>query len=240
MNTMQNKPDIKENVLTKIGHGDVRKRPRAYFMAQVIVVVAFLIVALGLLVFVLSFAIFSVHESGEQFLLGFGGRGILTFFALFPWVMAIIDVALFVLVEWLLRRFKFGYRIPVLRAVFGILVFAVLGGIIVSLTPFQATLLRMAKQNKLPFIGEWYESIYASHSDQGVFRGTVDSIQGNEFVISHDDNDRDADDGAWTVTAPAGFDMSTIVVGERVYVAGAPVRQGVLQAYGIQQLSGDM
>jgi len=237
---MQNEPDIKAKVLAKIGRGDVHKRSHAYFVMQVVVVAVLLACALALSVFVLSFAIFSVHESGEQFLLGFGQRGVLTFFALFPWASAVADIALFVLVEWLIRRFKFGYRIPILRALLGILVFAAIGGIMVNLTPLHATLLRMAEQNELPVLGEWYESIHASHSDYGVFRGTINSIQEGRFVISHDDNDHDADDGTWTVIPPAGFDMATVATGERIYVAGTPVQPGIIQAYGIQQLSGDM
>ena len=236
---MNQESDIKEKVLEEIGHGGVRKRSRAYFIAQIVLVATLFIIALTLSVFVLSFAIFSLHESGEQFLLGFGWRGVVTFISLFPWTLLIIDVLLFILVEWLSRRFKVGYRIPVLRALLWIIIFVIAGGIIVDLTPLHATLLQMANHDRLPVIGEWYEGIYASHAGQGVFRGTVNSVQGNEFVIFHDDKDRDADDGTWTVVAPAGFDMTSVSVGERVYVAGVAT-SGVIQAYGIEQLSGDM
>ncbi len=237
---MNKESDIKEKVLTKIGHGDVRKHSHAYFVVRVVIVAAFTIIALVLSVFVLSFAIFSIHESGEQFLLGFGKEGMITFFSLFPWTILFMDIVLFALIEWLLRRFKFGYRIPVLRALFGIVVFAIIGGIIVYLTPLHLTLLRLAEQNELPILGEWYEEIYASHADQGVFRGTIGSIQGNEFVIFHNDLDHDVDDGTWTVIIPNGFDILTLRVGERVYVAGTPIQPGVIQAYGIQPLSRNM
>jgi hypothetical protein len=236
---MNQEPDIKRKILEKIGHGEVRKRSRVYFIAQIVVAVMLFVIALALSVFVLSFAIFSMHESGEQFLLGFGWQGIMTFISLFPWAFLIIDVLLFILIEWLSRRFKFGYRISVLRALFGILVLAIVGGVIINFTPLHATLLQMANHNELPVIGEWYEGIYASHAGQGVFRGTVSSIQGNEFIIFHDDKDHDADDGMWTVVAPAGFDMTSLSGGERVYVAGGTT-SGVIQAYGIGQLSGDM
>jgi hypothetical protein len=241
---MDNKPDISSKVLEKIGHGDVRKRSRAYFMAQIFLIVALLVVALALAMFVLSFGIFSVHESGEQFLLGFGSRGVLTFFALFPWMALVVDILLFAIIEWLLRRFKFGYRIPVLRAVFGIVVLAAAGGVIVMLTPLHATLLQRAQDDTLPVLGEWYETINASHADQGVFRGTLASIKGNEFIIFHNDGDHDADDGTWTVSAPAGFDMASINVGDRVYIAGDASQggsaQGTIQAYGVGKLTQDM
>jgi hypothetical protein len=232
---MPQEPDIKTKVLEKIGRGEVRRRPRAYFIAQVVMVIALLAVALALSVFVLSFVIFSVHESGELFLLGFGQQGIATFFVLFPWVALAFDIVLFVAIEWLIRRFKFGYRIPIIRALFGILLFALVGGIIIDLTPLHGALLDKADQNELPIVGEWYEGINESHAGQGVFRGTVTSIQGDDFAISHDDGDNDADDGTWTIVAPLGFDMASIAVGDDVYVAGS-VAQGTVQSYGVQRL----
>jgi hypothetical protein len=236
---MNQESDMKGKILEKIGHGEVRKRSRIYFVVQIVVVALLFSSAFVLSVFVLSFAIFSVRESGEQFLLGFGRQGVATFIVLFPWAPLIIDILLFILIEWLSRWFKFGYRIPVLRALLGIFIFAIMGGIIVDLTPLHESLLQMANHNELPVIGEWYEGIYASHASQGVFRGTVSSVQGNEFVIFHDDNDHDADDGTWAVVVPAGFDMTSLSVGERVYVAGI-AGTGTIQAYGIEQLSGDM
>jgi hypothetical protein len=243
MMIMDNKSDISSKVLEKIGHGDVRKHSRAYFVVQMSLIIVLFILALALAMFVLSFGIFTVHESGEQFLLGFGSRGVLAFFALFPWMALIIDILLFAIIEWLLRRFKFGYRIPVLRAVLGIIVLAVAGGVIVMLTPLHATLLQRAQNDALPVLGEWYEAIDAPHADQGAFCGTISSINGNTFVIVNDDGDRDVDDGTWTVLAPAGFDMASINVGDRVYVAGSVPpdgpAQGIIQAYGVGKLTSD-
>ncbi len=234
---MQNEPDIKTKVLEKIRSGKVHIRPKAYFVAQFILITLLSFVALALAVFVLSFVIFSLRESGEQFLLGFGERGVLTFFILFPWTTLIIDILLFLAIEWLIRYFKFGYRMPILRVFLGVIVLAFLGSIIVNLTPLHKMLLDRADRGVLPLLGEWYETIHDSHAKQGVFRGTIFSIQGNNFVISHNDNDLDADDGTWTVTAPLGFNMTNIHVGDKVYVAGNAA-QGTVQAYGIQILAG--
>lgn len=234
---MQNEPDIKTKVFEQIRSGDVRIRPRAYFVAQIIFIVLLSIIAIALAVFVMSFAIFSLHESGEQFLLGFGIRGVLTFFVLFPWLAFIADIILFALIEWLFRYFKFGYRIPILRAFLAIAIFAFLGGIFINLTPLHSALLNRADRGRLSFLGEWYETVHESHVAQGVFRGTVTSIRGNTFVISHNDNDRDADDGIWTVIVPPGFNPAGIHEGDKAYVAGSAA-SATIQAYGIQIYSG--
>src|ERR1035437_3118258 len=87
----QNK-DIKSQVLEKIQTGKTNMRPHFYFVLKVVtvVVVAFLtLLASSLLV---SFIIFSLITSGKLFLLGFGARGFLMFFLLFPWLLLIIVI----------------------------------------------------------------------------------------------------------------------------------------------------
>ena len=233
---MKNEPDIKTKVLEKIHSGNLHKRPKAYFIAQVTLIVLLSVIALVLSVFVLSFIIFSMHESGVQFLLGFGQRGILAFLALFPWGILILDLLLFVIIDWLFRYFEFGYRVPVLRVFFGTLVLAVIGSVIIDITPLHSMLLEKADHGGLPVIGQWYETIRTSHSDKGVFRGTISSIQGNDFVISHNDNDCDADDGTWTVISQPGFKLADFSIGDKVYVAG-DAANGIIQAYGVEKLS---
>jgi len=229
---------IQQKVLERLKRGDVHMRSRSYFIARAVLAIAVSVLVLLLSAYVLSFIAFSIHESGEQFLLGFGTRGVETFFTLFPWVSIVIDILLILALEWLLQSFKFGYRISLLL-LFGIVIVG--SGLIasaISLTPLHMSLLGMADRDDLPVIGEMYESIRDSHEGQGVFRGTVTSIQGNEIIIFHNDGDHDADDGTRTIILPAGYSTSTLSIGDRVYVFGAATGT-VIQAYGIEPLSSD-
>ena len=54
---------INNEVLERIKSGKAHMHPRAYFVAQIIVTVAVAVLALALSAFVLSFIIFSIHES---------------------------------------------------------------------------------------------------------------------------------------------------------------------------------
>ncbi len=209
-------------------------RPRVYFVLQIVFIVLLSIAILLLSVFVLSFIFFSLHESGEQFLLGFGVRGMLTFVTLFPWAALLATLALLSLLEWLLRYFKFGYRLPILRIFIGISAITFIASVLVTVTPLHSSLLGRAEQNELPIIGEFYEAVHDSHESQGIFRGEIMSIRGNTFIISYNNNNLDTDDGTWTVIPPTGFNLSAIHVGEIVYVAGT-LMQGSIHAYGIQE-----
>jgi len=225
-------------VLERLRRGDLRMRSRTYFIGRVVLAGALSLFVLLISAYVLSFIAFSIHESGEKFLLGFGVRGVETFFALFPWLATLVDVALIFILEWLLQSFKFGYRISLLL-LFGVIV--VTSGLVASaiaLTPLHMSLLGMADRNDLPVVGEMYEGVRGSHEGQGVFRGTITSIQGNEITITHNDGDHDADDGTRQIIVPAGYSTSTLSIGGRVYVFGAATGT-IIQAYGIEPLSPD-
>ncbi len=238
MNNGNLEQKIQQKVLERLERGNVAMRSRAYFIARVSLAILVSLAALLLSAYVLSFIAFNVHESGEQFLLGFGGRGIYTFLILFPWFTLVIDIALIFFLEWLLQSFKFGYRFSFL-ALFGAAaaVSAVIAALI-GLTPIHSVMLGMADRGGLPVVGEMYESVRDSHENQGVFRGTIAAIQGNQIVITHEDGDHDADDGTRIITLPSGYSTTTFSVGERVYVFGAP-GSTTIQAYGVDQLSPD-
>ncbi len=234
MNKTHLKQQIQNGVLEKIRDGKVHMRPRIYFVARFALTILIAVFALVISAFVISFVFFSVHESGEQFLLGFGSKGILTFLLLFPWMSLLLDLVTLFVLEWLLQGFRFAYRISLLTIFLGIFACSTVLGILVNLTPFHGVLLNQADQGALPIIGEMYESIRDSHASQGIFRGSIRSMQGNKIVLVHDDYDHDGDDGVHTIILPSNY--PPLKVGDRVYVFGAPI-DGVIQARGIQKLS---
>ena len=229
---------VQQKVLERLNRGDVHMRSRTYFLSRIVLAAALSLLVLILSAYVLSFVAFSIHESGEQFLLGFGVQGIETFFALFPWVSIIIDIVLIGILEWLLQSFKFGYRISLLFLLVIVIVASALLASAIALTSLHMSLLGMADRNELPVVGEMYESIRDSHDNEGIFRGSVTSIQGNVIVITHNDSDHDADDGTRTIILPSGYSTSTLNIGDRVYVFGTATGT-VIQALGVKPLSPD-
>jgi hypothetical protein len=228
---------IQDKVFEKIRGGTVRMRPKSYFVIRFTLTAFVAIIALILSALILSFTFFSVYESGELFLLGFGREGIVTFLSLFPWIILVIDIALLLALEALLQGFKFGYRVSLFSIFVGVFVSSAVLGLVVYLTPLHAMLLDQADKGGLPLIGELYESIRDSHVDKGVFRGTIISLQENQMMISHDDNDHDSDDGSQTVMLPT--QRPQLHVGDRVYVFGVPEQDGTIRAQGVQELSTD-
>jgi TM2 domain-containing membrane protein YozV len=225
---------LQRNVLERVKRG-VPMRSRAYFVGRIFATAATAVLVLAVSAYVFSFIAFSLHESGEQFLLGFGSRGIQTFFVLFPWIPAIADILLIVLLEWLLQGFRFGYRIPLLTLFLVALILSGALALAINATPLNDQLLDLADRGQLPLIGPAYEGIRSSHRNADVFRGSITAIDGTEVTISHNDNDHDADDGTWVVALPPGYATTSLSVGEQIIVLGTP-NGPVIQADGMEEM----
>lgn len=228
--------DIQRGVLERLHREKISMHSRAYFGIRLVLLALLSIIALSLSAFVLSFIVFSIQQSGQQFLLGFGAQGVRTFVTLFPWTSLVFDIAVLFVLEWLLQSFRFGYRFSLFNLFVAVMVASGTLALIVNATPLHRALLDRADRGELPIVGQMYEDIRASHTQQGIFRGTVSTVQGNSVVITHNDLDRDSDDGTRTILLPPG--SPAVHVGERVYVLGTPQGEQI-EAYGIEQLSSD-
>jgi magnesium-transporting ATPase (P-type) len=228
---------IQDAVLEKIRGGDVRRRPRWQFALRMVSVVFVSILLLIAASLVISFIFFSIHESGEQFLLGYGANGIATFLTLFPWTFGLIAIGLVFLLEWLLRGFTIGYRMPLLNIFFLVVAVSIVLGLLITATPLHSVLYGFAQQDKLPLIGQSYEHVMDHHDDVGVARGKVISVEKYSFTIQHNDNDRNKDEGTILIQVPEDGSVQLPSLGDQVLIFGEP-SQGSIRARNIELLPG--
>jgi len=238
MNNNPQQKQVQGEVLERIRSGQLHMKPRLFFVLKTVAIISIAVLILVISVWLASFISFGLRLSGNESLLGFGTRGSFIFFALFPWGLVVLDLVLIALLAWLLRRFKFGYRRPLLYLLGALVV----GGAAVGLlfdreTRFHDDRFEEAEAGELfgP-LESLYESAHPRAPEEyGVYRGFVLDTDEDSFVLTHDDHDNDEDDGTWTVRPPRGFDVKTVHVGDRVYVVGER-EDGEIEAYGIRIL----
>jgi hypothetical protein len=243
---------IKKTVLEKIQAGDITMRPRVYFILKMALVVIIALIVLLTSAFFISFISFSLRVSGRLILLGFGWHGIEVFLLTFPWGILLIDLVFVVILERLLRTFKFGYRSPLVYLLGALVVVVVVAGLAIDQTPFHAEMWHAERSGGAPpFFGGMYDMVRQPPHAQGVFRGTVISMSiataGGPafFILKSDDNDSDIDDTAttsqlWKIFFPPNvstmYGLMSVSVGDQVLVAGNVLPDGVHE-YGIEKVS---
>lgn len=175
---------VQDNVRRAIASGNVTMRSRWYFVANaVLLIIGTMLVALTLL-YIGSFIIFILHQTGVWFIPSFGMRGLREFLIALPWLLILLTLLFIVILEVLIKKYAFVYNRPLLYSVAGIIFFVAFGGFALTLIPFHSNLFRQAQRNNLPFAGRVYR-LYGMPSYRGrVIPGAIVEIINNGYRIT--------------------------------------------------------
>ncbi len=238
MENNQEQKNIRETILGKIIRDEIKMRPRFFFVLRFILLVFVIIIVLVTSVLICNFIAFSIRVNGHDTLLTFGFSGVERFLLFFPWLYLLIDVAFIGFLEWLVRRFEFGYKIPILHLLCMILLPTLFISVFIDRgTPFNDNLFNQAREHHLPgSIGGFYEHAHKPHKPgSGFCKCTIINI--DEAGFSAEDRDF-GENTPITVIVPEDnphIDYNSIYVGNVVFVAGDS-KDGFLYAFGIAPL----
>ncbi len=209
-------------------------RSRGSYLLGVAALVVVSLAVLSITIFSFNFIFFSLRLNGHGSLLSAGSRGIILFLQIFPWMWLALDGILVALLEWMLRYFRFGYRVPVLYLLIGLLLVAVpLGLILDRATPFNDRILLRADHHRLPQpLGNFYQGARHRPPGEGNCRCTIVAIGTTTMTVDDIDPDKTI---RLLVVLPLGYATSAFSVGDVVFVAGD--RTGnTIQAFHIHSL----
>ncbi len=232
------KDSLKDSILSKIKTEQISMRPRLYFTLQVAAVAVVAVIVLLLSIFIFNFILFSIRINSHEAFLSFGPRGIQGFLIFFPWVALMLDVAMIVMLEWLIRKFRFGYRVPMLYLVGIIVVLTIAAGFGLDRgTYLNDRLLDRAEHEGLPppLAGLYHGARRAPHD--GICRCTVTAINGSVLTVA---DFRGGATSTYTVMLPDDDLRATssgLKIGDVVFVAGDKDDADVIRAFGVRKES---
>ncbi len=99
-------------VIDVIRAKNMRMRPRSYFVLRAALIIVCATLLFLLLLYVVSFIIFALHQNGVWFAADFGPSGWSLFLATAPWGMLLLSFVLLILLANLLKRYTFIYHQP--------------------------------------------------------------------------------------------------------------------------------
>ncbi len=228
---------IKEEVLKKIESGEVNMRPKSFFYLKVILFFLTLFIGLVVSSVLISYILYSLRISGQLNLFSFGAKGIYEFIMIFPWLVLILDVFVLLCVDWQLKSFRFGYNSPIIYLFLGSFMLMTIFGSLVNFTSFNKAIMFKAEVENLPVIKNYYGSIRRSHSSRGIFRGVVESVKDNTFVLLHTDYDGGNSYGSIVIEISEELSKKSLIkAGDEVFVAGSISTTSQVKAYGVSKI----
>jgi ABC-type multidrug transport system fused ATPase/permease subunit len=226
---------IKSKILEAIKEGEVVMRPRWHFVLRsVLMVLGAVLVLLGIM-YIVSFIIFALHESGIWFTPVFGGRGWFSFFRSLPWLLIVLSLLFIGVLEVLVRRFSFGYRQPLLYSALGIICVTTFGSVIIAQTSFHRYLFRAAQNGNLPYVGDFYRG-FGSPEIPDIHVGVIHDLSDQGFTLMS----RHGSQYQVIINATTSFPLGTdFAEGDMVIVIGEGENR-VIEALGIRKADDSM
>jgi len=171
------KKSLQNLILEKIKTGQTKMRPKWHFVLKTSLWAAGVIIGALALLYVVSFILFILRQTGVWFLPTFGLRGIMVFLTSAPWLLILLGIVFIILLEILVRHYSFGWKKPLLYSLLGIIGFVVLASFLVSKTSFHENLFMRARQGGLPYAGQFYRDFgmpRGEHAQIGVITEITD------------------------------------------------------------------
>lgn len=179
---------IGEKILKKIKGKKIKMKPKSYFVLKTIILIAGIIFASILTIFLASFIIFLLRASGVLNFPAFGFRGLGMFFASLPWFLVIFIIIFVIILEFLAKRFSVVYQRPLVYSILGIVIVILLLGVFIARTPMHSKLFRGAQEGKFPIVGSFYRERHIRPPDN-VYFGTVSSLADDGFEIETEEGE---------------------------------------------------
>jgi len=217
-------------VMNKIHAGGVHMRPRWQFVFISALYLLGALITLLAILYLASLSVFLLRDSGVWFAPTFGARGWFALAHSLPVYMILFVVLFVLLLQFLVRRYAFVYKRPLLASLATIVLVVLVGGFFISQTSLHHDIAQYARGvGAPPPLGALYGR--PPHPD-GFFPGTIVATSSTGFVIKDPDGDR-------TLTVMIDRhtqlpDADDFQVGSRVLVIGDQMASDTIKAFGVK------
>ena len=225
--------ELKKKILEKIKEGEVAMKPRWHFVLQgILAITGIVILSLGLL-YILSFIVFALRQSGVMFAPLFGFRGVLTFLYSSPWLLVLLAIIFIIVLETLVRKYSFAYKKPLLYVLLGIVGISLFGTYTLAQTTMHKRIQEYAEKGHMPPVQMMYNQ-YAKPQLRDVHIGTIAEVTEEGFII---ENRRGEELRVFIPKERVPREL--LVEGEQVLIFGERTLEGV-SAVGVRPLPEDV
>lgn len=181
---MQEEKSLLENLTEKIKTGQIKMKPKFYFVLKTILLFGLLFIVSGLILFLISLVYFYLKSSGVGYAFNFGFKGMGIYLKLLPWVLIFVSLLLIIILEILAKHFAFVWRKPIFYSLLFIIFISIFGGYLFSKTDMHYSLFMRSYKNKLPIITPIYNE-FGPREFKNIHRGIVEEISENSFKIKN-------------------------------------------------------
>lgn len=175
--------NIQEKLLQKIKDGEVKMVPRWHFMLKGLLWGAATVTVALVAVYLLSFVLFALHESGLIFAPFLGPDGVMLFIVSTPWlilgVVALFLFALYVLVS----KYSFSYKKPLVYSMVGVVLLVIAVSAVIKETNFHGRAGEFMDRHSVPGFAPMYRDL-DKRPPKDITKGTISALTETSFTLT--------------------------------------------------------
>jgi hypothetical protein len=233
MNQGQEKKSEDKELLDKIKKGEVKRRPKSYFVIRSFLYALIILAILGFSLFLGSFIFFSMRATGIFFLPILGFPGLKLFLLSFPWILIVFIVLLIVLAEALLKKLHVIYSRPLLYSAIVLVVLVFFGSFVMERTRIHAGLFERAREDMLPIMGPVYKG-FGNRQIRNTCIGEVTAVLTDGLIVETVDGREVKVVTSEGTNCPCGLEQ--IDTGDMVIIMGEE-KDGEISALGVNKIA---
>ncbi len=226
---------IQTEILQKIKTGEAKMRPKWHFVLKGILFLSGIITISLFLLYISSLMLFAMRQSGIWFVPSHSWYAIKLYLFSIPWLLVLLSLVFLIVLEILVRHYKFAYRKPILLSLFIILILVVFGSLFISKIGLHQKYFNAINQKSFGITKDVYCK-YGAKTGKGVHPGKVLSIDGSDFVLVNLNRENILVHTNKRTRIPK---FETISVGDNLLVMGEN-KQGEIVAVGIRKIPKDI
>lgn len=221
---------LKDNLLARIKDGQLAMKPGWHFALKSVFYVSGLLLTLLIGIYLLSFVLFVLRETGLWWTPEFGMMGILFFVTMSPWLLITITGVFLATVYLLVRHFGHNYRHRATYTLMAVVLLLILGASIIDYLAVHDKVRQFSNERNIPGISPLYR-----HSPD---RRPKDITPGQVIASTEQSLRIKNREGEYTVSIteakrPVGFIPKP---GDHVLVFGSYTGTSTITAKGIRPL----
>lgn len=225
---------VEDQVLSTIKSGKAKMRPKWHFSCYAMLNVMAIAIVLMILIYLASFVVFALHQTGAWFATDFGFEGWYILFSSLPWVLVALSAAFIATLAVLARGCSLGYQWPVAYALLAILFLIVGGALLITHTALSLALFNPGPRQMIPLLGDVYQGFGVLTSND-IHRGTIAELTASGFVIQS--STMEGHSSTIVVGPQTRFPYGSVfTLGDSVVVIGNRENDGMIQAMGVEKV----
>lgn len=171
---------IKNGVMEAIRSGKAPMRPQWYFALRGALIGTGALIAFCLALYLASFAVFLMNETGAWEAPLYGTDGLVPFLRAIPATLILLSLVFIAVLETLVRRHSFAYRAPLLYSLIAVLATVMTASAFVA--PLHRAPFRVARHGGMRIGGQLYRRFGVGRV-RNVRHGTIDGLVNNGFIL---------------------------------------------------------